>query len=65
MQAVVTLARNRNVKVIAVGVETCEQLAQLLALDCDQVQGFYFSKPLDKRMAQALLASGGHWAKSA
>jgi EAL domain-containing protein (putative c-di-GMP-specific phosphodiesterase class I) len=32
--------------VLAEGVETREQLAILAALGCDQVQGYYFSRPV-------------------
>ena len=65
INAVVTLAHNRGMQVIAEGVETIEQLAQLQALECDFGQGYYFSKPLAADRAAALIAAGGHWLKSA
>ena len=46
IQAVVVLAKNLGVRVVAEGVETRDQLVQLQALDCDLLQGYYFSKPL-------------------
>ena len=46
IQAIVTLADTLHITVVAEGVETATQLAQLQALECNQVQGFYFSKPL-------------------
>ena len=46
MQSVIALAHDLNLRVVAEGVETGEQLAQLQALDCDLAQGFYFSHPL-------------------
>ncbi len=46
IHAVVTLARNLRMSVVAEGVENEEQLATIIALDCDQVQGFYFAQPM-------------------
>ena len=45
--AILAMAHNLNRKVVAEGVETLEQLDFLKALNCDEVQGYYFSKPLD------------------
>ncbi|HEY4037628.1 MAG TPA: EAL domain-containing protein, partial [Burkholderiaceae bacterium] len=44
--AIITMAHSLQLKVIAEGVETAEQLAFLTANDCDEVQGYYFSRPL-------------------
>ncbi len=44
--AVVQLGHNLDLKVIAEGVETREQIRILEDLGCDEVQGFYISKPL-------------------
>ena len=65
VQAVITLARNRNIEVIAEGVETAGQLAQLQALDCEHGQGYYFSRPLDVEKMGMLLSMGSSWRKSA
>ena len=46
-QAIIGLARNLRLNVIAEGVETKEQLAFLRANHCDQGQGYLFSAPLD------------------
>ena len=46
LHAIVSLARNLGMTVIAEGVELAEQVALLKALDCDYVQGSYFSPPL-------------------
>lgn len=43
--AVVGLAHALNLRVVAEGVETAEQLAALAALGCELAQGFYFSPP--------------------
>lgn len=42
---IVMLAQYLGLEVIAEGVETNTQLAQLLAMDCDCIQGYYFGKP--------------------
>ncbi|HVF84808.1 MAG TPA: bifunctional diguanylate cyclase/phosphodiesterase, partial [Abditibacteriaceae bacterium] len=55
VRAILSLARTLRLKVVAEGVETEEQLAQLQALDCDLVQGFLFSPPLSSQDASALL----------
>jgi EAL domain-containing protein (putative c-di-GMP-specific phosphodiesterase class I) len=55
VRTIVTLARNLGIDVIAEGVETSEQLAQLTALGCGQVQGFLFSRPVANDAAAALV----------
>ena len=44
-----------NIDVIAEGIETIEQLAQLRTLECKYGQGYFFSKPLDTATATALI----------
>ncbi|QTD40913.1 EAL domain-containing protein [Sporosarcina sp. Te-1] len=46
VKAIITMAHNLQMQVIAEGVETKEQLNFLNEQQCDIVQGFYFSKPL-------------------
>jgi len=45
-RAIITMSHNLNLKVIAEGVETEQQLAFLRTNHCDEVQGYLFSKPL-------------------
>ena len=44
--AVINLARSLGMQTIAEGVETSGQLAYLRMQGCNEVQGYYFSKPL-------------------
>jgi diguanylate cyclase (GGDEF)-like protein len=44
--AIITLAHNLGLKVVAEGIETQEQLGFLRDNGCDQGQGYYFSPPL-------------------
>ena len=46
IRAIVTLGHSLDLTIVAEGVETKEQLDFLHTLGCDQVQGYYFSKPL-------------------
>ncbi|HEX3250639.1 MAG TPA: EAL domain-containing protein [Pyrinomonadaceae bacterium] len=46
VNAIIMLARNLRLKVIAEGVETEDQLRLLQLLRCDEIQGYFFSKPL-------------------
>ncbi len=47
VHAIVTLAHNLHMSVVAEGIETTSQIAQLQALECDRGQGYVFAKPLD------------------
>ncbi len=55
VQAIQQMATNRHLKVIAEGIETLEQLAQLQSLGCTSGQGYYLSRPVDAVAAQAIL----------
>ncbi len=55
IRAIITLAHNLNIEVVAEGVETLEQLIQLKILNCEKVQGFFYSKPVDAAQATQLL----------
>lgn len=54
-RAIISLARNMNLDVIAEGVETADQLKFLKENGCDNMQGFYFSQPLTAIQFAALL----------
>lgn len=61
IRTIIMLAHNLKLDVIAEGVETAEQYAQLSALGCQFAQGFYFSRPVDKNDATRLIQKDSQW----
>jgi diguanylate cyclase (GGDEF)-like protein len=57
VNAIINLAKNMKLKVIAEGVETVDQVNYLKSHGCDQIQGYYFSKPLPADGITQLLMS--------
>ena len=55
-KTVIQLAHSLGLRVIAEGVENITQLAFLEAHACDEVQGFYFSRPAPGKQCEALLS---------
>ncbi len=53
--AVVALARNLHLRVVAEGIETPDQLASLLYLNCEYLQGYLFSPPVPHDRVAAIL----------
>lgn len=53
--AIITMAHQLGLKVIAEGVETEDQLTVLNSIHCDQVQGFYLGKSVPPEIAAELL----------
>jgi len=56
--AVISMGRSLNLRVVAEGVETQEELAFLQAHQCDEAQGYYFSRPLLPEQFAKLLGTG-------
>ena len=56
---IMELARWMNLKVVAEGVETKEQLERLREAGCDYVQGYYFARPMPVGDFETLLMAGG------
>jgi len=46
VRSIISIGKELDLEVVAEGVETKEQLEFLRSIGCDQIQGFYFSKPL-------------------
>lgn len=58
VKAVIGMSRSLKLRVVAEGVETQEQLAFLQAHECDEAQGYYFSRPVpSNQFANMLEAS--------
>lgn len=55
VRAIVMLAKNLNMQVIAEGIETEEQALKLINLDCPFGQGYFYSKPANAIQAEAIL----------
>jgi EAL domain-containing protein (putative c-di-GMP-specific phosphodiesterase class I) len=54
-ETIINLAGKLDLDVIAEGVETSEDVEWLTRIGCQQVQGFFFSRPVDHHAAQELL----------
>jgi diguanylate cyclase (GGDEF)-like protein/PAS domain S-box-containing protein len=61
LRALVEMAHNLRMQVIAEGIETPGQAAQMSKLWCEYAQGYLFSKPIDADAAGALIASYPRW----
>ena len=57
VRTIIALGRNLGLKVVAEGVETAEQLQFLRDHACDEVQGYYFSRPIASQSFENLLRS--------
>ncbi|OLP18410.1 GGDEF domain-containing response regulator [Leptolyngbya sp. 'hensonii'] len=64
VRTIVNLAWNLGMDVVAEGVETAMQLAQLKSLRCDYAQGYLFSRPLPVADARELLKRPNTWLAS-
>ena len=58
VRAIVGLAHNLGMDVIAEGVETPQQLALLSSLNCRRAQGYFFSRPVPAAEAERLIVDG-------
>ena len=56
VRSTLILAQSLNIPVLAEGVENAEQAAFLHLCGCDQLQGYFFGKPMSEKAFTALLA---------
>jgi diguanylate cyclase (GGDEF)-like protein len=56
--AMISMGRSLDLRVVAEGVETREELAFLQERQCDEAQGFYFSRPVAAEQFAKLLSTG-------
>jgi diguanylate cyclase (GGDEF)-like protein/PAS domain S-box-containing protein len=60
MEAIVTMGKALNLTVVAEGVETAEQQDFLAKHNCDEMQGYFFSRPItSEKFAELLRDNGG------
>jgi diguanylate cyclase (GGDEF)-like protein len=64
VKAIIAMAHTLHMKVIAEGVETADQIAALREAGCDQIQGFFYSRPLDVAACAAYLRAHAAPARS-
>lgn len=50
VETIIQLGRTLNLKIVAEGVETAEQLVMLKKMDCDEAQGYFFSPPVEAEL---------------
>jgi EAL domain-containing protein (putative c-di-GMP-specific phosphodiesterase class I) len=55
IEAIIAMARSFNFKVLAEGVETSNQMNYLKKKNCDEVQGYLFSKPITAKALEKFL----------
>ncbi|HEX7026718.1 MAG TPA: EAL domain-containing protein [Gammaproteobacteria bacterium] len=58
VQAITSLARSLRMQVVAEGIENSDQLEMMYNLDCQEFQGFLFSKPISAEEMLDLLKTG-------
>jgi len=58
--AIIALAHNLRLRVIAEGIETEEQLNLLRSLRCDEGQGYFFGRPVAEDLITAWAQQGDH-----
>ncbi len=59
-KAIIELAHGLRMKVVAEGIETVEQFNILQSFQCDEVQGYLYSKPLKTEQFESFMSKGIH-----
>lgn len=57
VSSTIILAHKLNLTVVAEGIETHDQLVHLKVMECDQVQGYYFSRPQPEEIIREFIIS--------
>lgn len=57
IRSIATLGKNLNLHIVAEGIETIDQLEFINTLDCDEAQGYIYSKPLSIKDLEKYLVS--------
>jgi diguanylate cyclase (GGDEF)-like protein len=55
VRGIIGLTKTLGLGLIAEGVETAEQAASLLSMNCERAQGYFFSRPVDAAGASAFI----------
>lgn len=55
MKTIISLARALKAAITAEGVETKEQAALIREIGCDEIQGYYYSRPLPREALEEFL----------
>ncbi|MHB1872099.1 MAG: sensor domain-containing protein [Steroidobacteraceae bacterium] len=58
VSSIISLAHTLKLRVVAEGVETAEQARLLRLFECDEAQGFLYSRPVPAQEIEAMLAVG-------
>lgn len=61
LKLIVDMGKMLSLTLVAEGVESGEQMAWLTELGCDQVQGYWFSRPMDSEAATEFLETHKPW----
>ncbi len=61
VKTIILMAKNLRLNVVAEGIETINQLHQLRKLDCENGQGFLFSRPMPSEQMENLLKNTNTW----
>ncbi len=61
VNTIINLGHELNLNVVAEGVETIEQFELLRSINCDAVQGFFFSRPVTAPDLETMIATGSYW----
>lgn len=65
VRAIISLGHSLELTVVAEGVETAAQIALLAAEGCDELQGYYYGRPMPANQFVALVQTSAASAKSA